>query len=669
MSGLGEHQSGRTNLQFVLSFDVENKYDGKTDLITAENVPESPGVRWIMDQLESRGLVGVFFVNIYEHEAYEPDYFPSLLKEIHARGHEVGLHMHHESLLKQKEFKNYKNLSREQKFNLLNYGVEYFVQHLGEKPVSYRAGAYIIDDESLDILAELGLKVDSSLCFGYNKPGNNWYSNKNLIDGYSHIQQPHQIRSGLWEFPVTTIGRSTEFRNLSFDHFHAISLKSILEQLGHSSVQVAVMVAHSFSMLKFGETKRDVEGPDQVLMESFRELLDFISSSEGIETTTFVKLLEQDMDTRALGGSYVPQVERRWIGRKIWDQLIQTKAKWGKPDHSTLMQAENVEPNRGKTVWLHIGTWKTGTTSIQRFLRNNSEWLEANDFHLPIQDALLNSPAAKNLCNHRPVISKDPEVLKALKQAVMNCAQKHMILTSENMVYANREALQYLRVALAGCDVKIVIYLRRQDQYTQSLYGQHIRGGVKTTLSFEEHLKLHDAKYRYDEMLKPFVEIFGADSITVRPYEKSQFKNNDLIDDFTSTIGLPDMGEDSVKLVPPTNFPYSIPALEFIRRCNKSETNNRALLVKLLGEYSQQQGDMGIYHTHNWISGVRQMEIINDFAANNENVARQFLGREDGQLFYDSLPQKDELGYQDSDTADDILEISTYLWQRLNSTK
>ena len=354
-------------MQVLLTFDVENKYDSKTDLITADNIQHKPGTRWIMDKLEEHGHKGVFFVNIYEHMAYDRSYLSDLLQEIDSRGHEAALHMHHEPYFSDPSLREYDNLTRSNKSELIGFGVQFFQNAIGKSPTSFRAGAFIIDDETFDVLDEAGLKVDSSLCFGYNLPGNSWISNKNRISEYQHIQLPHRIRPHLWEFPVTTIARGNTYRNLSIDHFHEKSIESAIEQMQHNNMPFAVLLGHSFSFLSFGDTKKEVLGPDLHAMQAFQNLLKSLKNKIGVSGTTFSEVLKDGDKIQTGSQSFVPQVEKNWVGKKVWAKL-----RLG----SRLLKKSNLNPNAGKTVWLHIGTWKTGTTSIQKFLRLNEMWLK-----------------------------------------------------------------------------------------------------------------------------------------------------------------------------------------------------------------------------------------------------------------------------------------------------
>lgn len=54
------------------------------------------------------------------------------------------------------------------------------------------------------------------------------------------------------------------------------------------------------------------------------------------------------------------------------------------------------------------------------------------------------------------------------------------------------------------------------------------------------------------------------------------------------------------------------------------------------------QGQAKTINEHNIISPENRLEILNEFMGGNEKIAREYLDRADGQLFYDALPKPDE---------------------------
>lgn len=193
-----------------------------------------------------------------------------------------------------------------------------------------------------------------------------------------------------------------------------------------------------------------------------------------------------------------------------------------------------------KTLYLHIGTHKTATTTLQHFFSRNRGVLRKAGLFYPQQDIV---GAPKHYAHHRvahAIAGRDDKMdfdgaatflAKAMELAgdddrVLISAEpffRHMIhrkgarkATQEQslMRYAKR-----VRAACGTADVRIVVMLRRQDLFIESMYGEHVlsTGYVRGIGPFmeERHWMLD-----YRRRLAVWAEIFGADNIMVRTFER-----------------------------------------------------------------------------------------------------------------------------------------------------
>jgi hypothetical protein len=89
---------------------------------------------------------------------------------------------------------------------------------------------------------------------------------------------------------------------------------------------------------------------------------------------------------------------------------------------------------------------------------------------------------------------------------------------NSNVVYS------MLRDATAQYNVKIVIYLRRQDSFVESMYTQKIHEGE--AFDFESFLKQYDAPDALDyyRMIADLIEFFGDQNLVVRSYHEASEK-------------------------------------------------------------------------------------------------------------------------------------------------
>jgi polysaccharide deacetylase family protein (PEP-CTERM system associated) len=135
--------------------------------------------------LELNDIRATFFVLgwVAEREPY-------LVREIRARGHEVGSHGHfHELVFKQ---------SPESFRDDVRRSIDAIADVTGEMPIGYRAPSFSINDNclwALDVIADFGFTYDASI-----------FPVRMRHYGANGVQKtPHRMENGLWEFPAATM--------------------------------------------------------------------------------------------------------------------------------------------------------------------------------------------------------------------------------------------------------------------------------------------------------------------------------------------------------------------------------------------------------------------------------------------------------------------------------
>ena len=148
------------------------------------------------------------------------------------------------------------------------------------------------------------------------------------------------------------------------------------------------------------------------------------------------------------------------------------------------------------TAYIHIGTHKTGSTSIQYFLFKNRQKLSEQGFLYP-----LSGIPKKNLFGQHHLSAAFLEHLQLNTynpnaggwEEVISEANavpdKNIVISSENFCLPrfDIEQIYKIREYLSHYTVKIVIYLRRQDKYLISQYRQFI-GANKYSDSFQQFI-------------------------------------------------------------------------------------------------------------------------------------------------------------------------------------
>ena len=220
-------------------------------------------------------------------------------------------------------------------------------------------------------------------------------------------------------------------------------------------------------------------------------------------------------------------------------------------------------------VILHVGTHKTGSTALQRFLHQHSSVLLEHGilYPLPFKDGshahVLEDYLSPDQLPHRypnaPFMGKIAEVLSSAPRAQV------MLVSSEelglHLMHADR-ARQLCEdlTALPGVDsLEVVVYLRYP-------VGDFVTSVVQQTLKKQnslEYLLYHGLPYLdYRAYLEHWRQASGG-RCTVRVFHSRHLKHGDIVDDFVSTF-LPQVEWLCEKKAPPQNASLPSESLLFL---------------------------------------------------------------------------------------------------------
>lgn len=300
-------------LTLFLTIDTEDAYFTRPHLMTGEGIGREFGVFGILDALEQARMHGTFFVNVYETTRQPAGAVEAVVKEISARGHEVGLHAHPSPAL---DFypKALFRLPLSAQIDALRWGAELLERWTGERTTSFRAGGYALNDETFMALREVGIAIDSS-CFFPSR--NNHFERFSVNSVAAH--------HGVVEVPVTTVlrvrpGGALEHRKLDLDWLSRAHLSNALDSIASLGGGFAMFMMHSFSFIEKAtrppsepQSKRalftsetlfghyvEVYGPKPEMRSAFVGFLEDIRSNPALRILTLRDALS-DLPQAAVG--------------------------------------------------------------------------------------------------------------------------------------------------------------------------------------------------------------------------------------------------------------------------------------------------------------------------------------------------------------------------------
>ncbi len=305
-----------------------------------------------------------------------------------------------------------------------------------------------------------------------------------------------------------------------------------------------------------------------------------------------------------------------------------------------------------KTLFLHIGAQKTGTTSIQMFLSQNQAALRQHGFVYPDPGKVRIGLDDHNH-GHLPLSLvgywRDPGYQLSRKEAWGDLrslyfeSEGHLLISTELLFTPQIVPhLRFIKRMLRGIDVKVIVYLRRQDIFVQSVYKQRLKSDERR--GFKQAWERGDYRHLLDfhSILDRWQRYIGIENIIVRPYERGQLAKGDVLEDFLHIVGA-DGIEGLRKPSRHKNSTMNRNVLEISRALNNMGIHGAEVYsFKLWLNEILAEGEPRNFVDHSVISPQKRLAILQNYKSGNEKLARNFLGRPDGQLFYEELPGIDE---------------------------
>jgi peptidoglycan/xylan/chitin deacetylase (PgdA/CDA1 family) len=248
--------------EIYLTIDTEDDYFTVPHMVTGEGIGEEYGAYGILDILDRNGLKATWFVNVYEaHRHDDASTMERLVKAIDERGHEVALHTHPSEDLELYPRPLYW-FNAEQQKDILGYGAELIEKWTGRPPVSFRAGGYVLNDETFEALESLGFRIDSSVF--YSSPNNR-------ITPFT--VNAVRMRREVIEVPVTYVPRVQtdgfiDHRKFDVNWLTGEELDQVVNRVSEFGIGQAMFMMHSFSFIDKASLKEDDPGTDRALFRS-----------------------------------------------------------------------------------------------------------------------------------------------------------------------------------------------------------------------------------------------------------------------------------------------------------------------------------------------------------------------------------------------------------------
>lgn len=266
-------------------------------------------------------------------------------------------------------------------------------------------------------------------------------------------------------------------------------------------------------------------------------------------------------------------------------------------------------------VWLHIGSAKSGTSSLQKYFDTRRAALSDQGL------AYITAPKRATINELVFAYNKpkdDPtELARALNAQIEARPERIGMLSSEMLFGFKPEVVYQLLPALRDRPLHVLAYLRRQDHYIEAVYLQKSKN-FRFLGSIDAYIeKFKGSGSDYAEVLAGWRQD-GHARLVPRVMERAKLLGGSVVTDALAQIGLPTEG---VEEDPDNNVSPGYHRVQLLQAAAMAElANPRKLQRRLAADYPQSPEDRTPV-----LNKARRRAWLDNFKSSNEELRQAYF--------------------------------------------
>jgi hypothetical protein len=283
---------------------------------------------------------------------------------------------------------------------------------------------------------------------------------------------------------------------------------------------------------------------------------------------------------------------------------------------------------------LHVGLHKTGTSALQKSLHQNSAKLFECGYFYPKPDSqdahhglvsLLRIHSNGNLVQP----SGKEDFLRKLEEFKTLADGRNIIISSELFSEpVSKQVIANLREMFDN--VRIVLYLRRQDTLLESVHNQVLK---QNAVHCENILKATLYPYDLTRSIAKWSGLFGEENLIVRRFEKSKLYKGDIFLDFLNAIDF-QLDTDWLDLKA-SHVNESLSMIEFmvLDRLSGAGMTNWSNVVEITQKLAREQyGGHDCRMVGGYLTYEQRIAFLKTYEESNAKILMKFFP-DDNELF------------------------------------
>lgn len=302
-----------------------------------------------------------------------------------------------------------------------------------------------------------------------------------------------------------------------------------------------------------------------------------------------------------------------------------------------------------KTLYLHIGQHKTGTSTLQNFLWRNRQWLESAGVLYPevglcgpthasfalslpgerqsVLAEMFRNAAVDRNGTYLPYAGKSAHSLYSeLGRQIADTSCPVIVLSSECfMEWVDPSLVHSMLSDHCDCDIKVLLLLRRQDQWIQSVFNQVVKD---PGLRFSGRLMdLPQAQMLdYESVVFQWATAFGKDNVRVFPYQSLSRYDAGVVGLISEVIGIEPTHNSQLPSFEERNVSLSGEQLRVLHVLNRRDISCECFQRVLAYFIRENEKGKGIDRANTWLGYEQGCALYDQYREGNHRIAQEFIG-------------------------------------------
>lgn len=312
---------------------------------------------------------------------------------------------------------------------------------------------------------------------------------------------------------------------------------------------------------------------------------------------------------------------------------------------------------------------KTGSSAVQNYIINNIDYLKEKDLLYPQINLKAQNYLAFSLMDEVPKYVQHvlPDTAEELYQKLVNeileSKESRVLITTEifslisSDKYIGIEASRRLFDLLDGYGFKfkIVLFLRKQDDFLLSMYNQVIKRHNFNSLYHKDIMTYYEENidvFDYKTIINYWSDIFGADNMLIKPY----LKTDNILDIFFAIFDI-DIKNNKKEVI--QNKSLGNKSTAFLKEANKfniDKSNGAAnnILIKIIKDNIEKE--------HSLKLNKNQSDyVLSKYTESNIDISNNYFNGDIKWL--EGINEVNETREEDSKLeVSEVIKIATAIW-------